>query len=1216
MRYYIKELILLSSIFFTSSIKAEEKTHDVYLAEKVAAGNDWLINKGQKTPLLNPLTWVSARTMSITLFPLCTAIDMAVLTTKQAQETPYLLLNKDSSQHQDQYRKNAEALKKTSLGLIAAPIGILSPDIVTHHFIPSNIQASQLTPYGKLYSARVHMAYPQSVSDVQLIIQEAQRSGKTVSTLGRSMSQGKQAISNKDWNVVINTSKLNRIVIDPKLKIAKVGAGASWGELQREANQYGLAVRVMQASNIFSIGGSISANCHGWDYKTGCLRNTLIALTLVDAKGKVLEITPNDPLFDYVVGGYGGFGVITEATISLTDNVEMVENGIEIAPRDYVAYFNQHIRYNKDVDMHLYRLSLEPKHLFRTGIAVNYQRINDEPVIAHLIDEPERGRRMDRIKIHTIRRLKWLRNLAWNIEKNDALAEKISSRNEVMRPPINPVFNNSKIDTEWLQEYFVKGEDLADFLHFLGNVLQKNHVALFNASVRFVKHDAKTKLSYAHEGDRFAVVLFFNQKLSSKEIEKTKVWVRQVIDYLIVHGGSYYLPYQHFATLEQFKACYPNWKSIISYKKSIDSAGLFDNGFFADYLTLDMNQNSLFRKVFNRTEGQREGVRDFLNHIFMQLDEEKFFSLIDSILEDPQLSDEQIYALLYSKIGQAKPNVISNLQLILHSLKSLKNDLGDQTALLVDHKKINGYVEVGYPGRMIRPLKSRIEMKGPFYAIIDKEGLSDYVEAGFPRPYDQFVPLNDYDPISENDIPTASVDLICMYIGLHHAPEKKLDSFIASIKRILRPGGILILMDHDAHTQELQNLVDVVHSIFNSATGVEPEVNNQEIRNFHSLQHWIGQLESHGMIHYKQDPLIRKGDSTLNSLIRFTKPQSDSTLEMITESLLLEPDYSRPQAQTYLTAAEWQNVRAAQRYAAFVETKPFYHYPYFSEIGGFWKVYGQSWQAAQNQNGFSDVALSEYNLMNLFVGSAMTLEYGAKGLIATPFALIDKASNKNQSSAEKVPSDQERLRSLKMYGDFIENTPFYKYPYFKDIGSYWRIYRDQTTSWGSRIKGALSGTGMTIEYTLKGLVSMPMSYFYGSETMKEAGTIHLLVQDQDNAIETIDPNIVVIETYPDHDLKHIEIPRYMRFTEIMLKIAKQSHITCVNIAGHDKIQIDVKSLNPTLQVSNGARTIYHIPNPTDLKYTYVALEVDVNHLCEVIRVLEKDNAKILFIHDF
>ena len=126
----------------------------------------------------------------------------------------------------------------------------------------------------------------------------------------------------------------------------------------------------------------------------------------------------------------------------------------------------------------------------------------------------------------------------------------------------------------------------------------------------------------------------------------------------------------------------------------------------------------------------------------------------------------------------------------------------------------------------------------------------------------------------------------------------------------------------------------------------------------------------------------------------------------------------------------------------------------------------------------------------------------------------------------------------------------------------------------------------------------------------------LLSYDEENLIETIDPSIVVIETYPEYDLKHVEMPRYMRFTEIMLKIAKQSGVTCLNIAGHDKIQVDVKSLKRTLKAYEGTRKIYDIPAPTDSQYTYMALEVNVDQLCEVIRALEKDNVEVLFIHDY
>jgi len=1217
MQYFL----LLFFVLFTPLTSVEEQVKDVYFCEMVASGNDWLIDKGQRTPVFKPFTWVTTRAMSVSLFPACTAIDLAILTVKQAKETPHLLMDRDPVQrqlHLDQYKKNKEAFKRTSLGLFTAPMGIISPDIVTQHFIPKNIQTFKLTPYGKLYSSRAHLVFPESAYDVQLIIHEALTAGKSISVIGKFMSQGKQAISNQDWNVVINTSKLNYVVVDPHLKEARVGAGASWADLQNAANKCGLAVRVMQASNIFSVGGSISANCHGWDYKTGCLRNTIKSLTLVDAQGRLLEVSASDPLFDYIIGGYGSIGVIVEATIFLTDNVEMVENGIEVLPRDYVEYFNRNIRQNHAIDMHLYRLSLEPKHLFQTGVAVNYQRLGDERIIADLVDEPERGNRMDRVKLHTLRRFFLLRNLAWRIEKKGALSEKISSRNEIMRPPINPIFNNSKIDSEWLQEYFVRGENLSDFLKFLANILQENNVGLFNASVRFVKHDPKTILSYAPDGDRFAVVLFFNQKLSPQEVRKTKNWVRQVIDYLIVHGGTYYLPYHHFATLEQFRACYPNWESMVLCKHSIDPNGLFDNGLYADYFASDMSQDSKFRQVFNRMNGQREGISDFLNNIFMQLDERKFFSLIDSVLDDRELDDQQIYTALYNKIGEAKSNAISNLQQTLQSLKSLKADLGDQTALLLGQKKINGYVEIGYPGRMTRPLKERLEMKGPFYVITDKETVSDYVEAGFPRPYDKFIPLNDYNPIPESAIPSNSVDLVCIYIGLHHSQKEKIDPFIVSIKRILRPGGTFILMDHDAHTKELRNLVDVVHSIFNAATGVEPEVNSQEIRNFHSLKYWINRVENNGLTCYSKDPLIRKGDSTLNSLVRFDKPMSESTPETITESLILLPDFNRPQKQTYLTAPEWQNVRAAQRYAEFVEHDPSYRYPYFSEIGGFWKVYGKSWQAAQSQNGFTDVALSDYNLMNLFVGTTMTLEYGTKGLIAAPFALIDKVVSRGDCNADKSTADRERLRSLKAYGKYIENTPFYKYPYFKDIGSYWRTYLKEDKSIKSGLNGFLKGTGMTVEYALKGLIAAPMSLVYGSESIKEAETTHLLIHDPDNIAQSIDPDIIVVETFPEYNLKHIEIPRYMRFTEVMQTISDYPSIACVNIAGQSRIQVDVRSLgnDKNIKLYPGCRYLYRIPSPTDLEHTSVALDVDVNQLCSAIRALKLDGVEILFVHDY
>lgn len=449
---------------------------------------------------------------------------------------------------------------------------------------PQHSELSPIIPFGKLYSSRAFEAFPGTVEDLQEIVLNARAHGMTISIMGAGMSQGKQALPSQDGNIVIHTSRLNRIAVDPVEKVATVGAGATWADVQRAANRRGLAVIVMQASNLFSIGGSLSANCHGWDHKTGTLRQTVLSITLVDANGSLQRLTPEDELFYYIVGGYGGFGIIVEAELLLTDNVLLLEEGIEIAPSDYLAYFQEHVQRQNGIDMHLYRLSLEPGKLFRTGVAVNWTRMSDELMIASLVDEPQNGNRLDRIKLQAVRSLVPVRHIAWNVEKKNALKAKKATRNECMRPPINAIFNNSKVEAEWLQEYFVKGEDLASFLRFLAQTLQKNQVPVFNASVRFVKQDAKGMLSYASEGDRFAIVLFFNQKLSKEEIEKTKLWVRKVIDYVIAHEGTYYLPYQHFATLEQFRACYPKWKLIAERKQAFDPEGLFENGLYSEYI--------------------------------------------------------------------------------------------------------------------------------------------------------------------------------------------------------------------------------------------------------------------------------------------------------------------------------------------------------------------------------------------------------------------------------------------------------------------------------------------------------------------------------------------------------------------------------------------------------------------------------------------------------
>lgn len=1211
----IMRLFLLFFLFASPLILAElpeeqsrKKPPIEPFTENAAMVNDWILKKGGQSSILKPISWGAGRVVSLGVFPLCAAADLA--------------LNVGTG--------NWEGTKSCFLGLVTSPAGVISPDLVTHHFLPIQKRTEKVVPYGKLHQRQAYQFFPTTVEEVQEVIRFAVNENKTISVMGSGMSQGAQAIANQEWQIILQTSGLNHIDIEAEKKVAKVGAGATWKDLQNEANRYGLAIKVMQASNIFSIGGSISANCHGWDHQTGTLKETVLSLTMVDPRGNVVLLTPKDQLFHYVVGGYGGLGVILEAEIQLTDNVCLFEKGTEIPPESYYSYFLEEIKNNPKIDMHLYRLSLEPKSLFKTGVAVNYFHLSDDASKAPLKEEPEMGSRLDRAKLHAIRRLDWLRSYAWAKEKSETIIGKMGTRNQLMRPPINPIFNSSSIDTEWLQEYFVRGEDLPDFLQYLAKVLQENNVSLFNASVRYVKHDPETALSYAADGDRFAVVLFFNQKVSKKAIVKTNRWVRQVNSYLLDHGGSYYLPYQPFATLEQFRKSYPRWRQVKEMKQEIDPQSIFANGFYENYIMPEERENSFssFRFVFDRQSGMRDEMKAFLNNIFMQLNDQKFFSLVDSILEDSSLDDQEIYQKLYRKIHFAKPNKIASLKHGLNALNSLKKDLSTQAhVLLQDKQEILGYVEIGYPGRLIRPLRKHLPIKGPIYVVNERESYSDYIESGWPRPYDAFVSLRDYEPIPEEKIPSESVDLVACYIGLHHVQPEKLDGFVKSIYRILRPGGSFILMDHDAYDNNMIVLADVVHSVFNAATGVLPEDNQKEIRHFKPLQDWISYLEMQDFTYHPIGVLIRNGDPTLNSLVRFDK--KESAVELVKANFEKEKLYTRPQMKTYLTGPEWQNVRAAKRYATFLETQPSYQFPFFEEIGGYWKVYGSSWEAARQESSFSDVVMSEYNLMNLFVGTSMTLEYGIKGILSVPLSLVDSLADTSSDRESLIQPERERIKEMQEYGEHIEHTPFYQYPFFQEIQHYWNSYaqywKDAQQERGliptifspKSAKCFLMGIGMTVENSVKGIVSAPLRGLFGSGELKEADCIHALVKDPNNQILFLDERVNVVEDYQETYLKHLEIPRYMSFKEILMNLSKDPEISCVSIAGQSKIQVDTKRrINTPIVALPEMKKLYQIPAPSDTSHIYEAFEIKVEELLQALRTLQKLNIEVLLIHDF
>lgn len=1113
---------------FLPFLKEEIERRDTCLfTEKIANEIDHLLYRGNKNFIRRPVSKTIAKIMSVTAFPVALLCDIAQHTAKGTYEAVLLPFSNDRK-HAELVKEHFSKVKRCSLGLVTSLSGIISADLVSQHFVTNVALSKLIVPYGKLYSAKCLELYPKSNEDVLTILKEAKKLGKQVTFAGALMSQGKQALPPNEQVLLVHFDYLNKINVDPKKKNAQVGAGALWSDVQAAANEKGLAVKVMQASNIFSIGGSLSINCHGWDHREGTLKETVRSLLIANCDGELVLLYPEDELFDLVIGGLGGFGAILEAEIALTTNTKMAYDTLEMPVEDYVSYFKNYVEKNDKIGMHYFRLCFDPERMFETGIALNYFDEGQEGVVSTIPIEPERGNTSERVKLGIARRLPQTIPIAWHMERSATMSAKQTNRNEAMTFHLKSIFNESTVDAEWLQEYFVTAHQLNDFLAYLGAVLVKNQVSVYNASVRCVKKNESRGFSYSRDEDMFAIVLFFNQSLLPNEIQKTRLWVRSVLDYLKEHNGTYYLPYQNFATKEQFQTCYPEWQRIAEKKKQYDPNTLFTNGFYEEYVlsknTIPLKAKQFhFRTVFSDPV-QRGWIKDFLNNIFMQLDQEKFMALVDDILTNPLADDEEVYRALQKRLDEGSFSFAKASKQKLKALFTLKKDLSDQMQVLLGKHSINGYVEIGYPGRLCRQLKAKLDMNGPVYVVHESEQLADYVESGFPRPYDRFVCLNDYEPIRPQDIPTTSVDLVAMYIGLHHVPEHKLGLFVQSLHRILRPGGSFVLMDHDAASSELQGMLSVIHSIFNVGTDVPLDEELREFRNFQSLSYWESLLEENGFVRESPTPLIRQGDATLNSLIRFIKKAT--TEEEFCAQAHTNPEYVRDSIRTYLTASEWHNVRLTQGYCKFIENTPFYQFPWFTEIKNMWSVFGKSWKVARRHASFKEVLFSDCTLMNLFITSFTT-----------------------------------------------------------------------------------------IEYAVKGAISLPLSWIYTNESIEDARCIHLMVKTDIN-LTKVDPRIRIESEYPGSSLKHITIPRYMEMFNILLKLSDYD-LTYVDIAGQKTIQIDLNvEKNQMLTLPIGCEKLYDIPATADPSRVYVSLAVEVEHLNDALKHFLDLEIPIVYIHDF
>lgn len=435
---------------------------------------------------------------------------------------------------------------------------------------------------------------PRTEREVADALSSARAAGLTISPAGVRHSMGGQAF--RRGGIMLDMRRLNSIQLDPDHSTITVGAGATWHDIQKAIHPR-FAVKAMQSTDIFTVGGSISVDAHGMDHRAGAIMNSLNSVRIMLGDGSIANASRNEnpDLFRLVVGGYGLFGIILSAELEVVPNDIYTSQRQLVSARDLPASIARLVA-DPSVKLLYAHLSTAPDTLLNEALIYTYRKSANAGAVPRVLSNVG-WVKSRRLMINIASRSPSFQNLKWWSEKYlerrfEACAVAragairsgeacLVSRNEPMHDSVFYLKNGLTSETAILQEYFVPRDQLLRFIDGLRSILAKEQPNLLNASVRVVGREDNF-LSYAPE-PAYSVALYFSQHTDADGNASMRRLTSELINLAHAHGGKFFLPYQLHYSADQLELAYPQIRDFFAQKRKWDPDGRFSNTWYERY---------------------------------------------------------------------------------------------------------------------------------------------------------------------------------------------------------------------------------------------------------------------------------------------------------------------------------------------------------------------------------------------------------------------------------------------------------------------------------------------------------------------------------------------------------------------------------------------------------------------------------------------------------
>jgi len=1004
-----------------------------------------------------------------------------------------------------------------------------------------------------------------SIEDIIHVIELAKKNNKKVIARGEMHSMGGQTIAENGY--IIDTKFMNHVLqFDPLNKTVTIEPGITWFSLIHYLNLYGYSPEILQSYASFSVGGSCSVNIHGITSDYG-LHKSIIELEIVDCDGNIITCSRelNKELFFLVIGGYGLFGIITKVKLNLVANTFLNMKTLSTDIYNFQKIYSNYINNANNTNIKIARINITNMEDINMYIFTKNQAITNNKIISKIDDEPKEMSKVSQLLYKWILPNENVQKIRFDLEK-------------MLGKPLD--INKDSDDKISRNEFLYESAKPMATLYSPLIDINKTHIL----QEYFIPSDNEKNFI---EWMNYLKNVFITNKDKIGNINLLNVTVRYVLQdnetflryakkdmYAFVF---YYridcnnktdnkLKYIHNLlvnkTLELGGTFYLPYRHHYSYKQ-MELAYPNISMFFA--LKRKYDPNEMFYNMWYKN------YKDKAQKIEMTA---LNYSLIKHKYEPPpehQIIVKNSYDyVLSSKIWKNKlkkflVNVFdllppNELYKFIHSTFLLNPKINDATMFI----KIKEYVKDNY---------NKLNFLIDSYNLLNKQ----------------------------TELVTKCVRELLLKIGVNY-PLTNYVSFgdsgryISSFKDKLNiQGKIYVVNDNYSYLEQLNTSIKSKFIQYNYDQMNKLPIKNDTVELITCLI---------GLHHFKTDKL----ELFLKNVYNMLKPNG---------FFIIRDHNGYSDIIPLLNCAH--SIFNAVTGETLITEK--------NELRNFKKLI--EWRQIVEAVGFKDMRIYTIqdndpteNLFMCFMKPDITNTFVPLNLKS----LCYKNENYRRSLCQSYLTVPEWLSVdiVKEYGNFLEHTPWYDYPYMKMIIKYWNLwlkgiltsvskcgFSETLSSWSYTFMNFVIGVILTFVFVQLGILSVIPSLFYHLPGNNEIEKMQMIVYNKnDQDLVKIDKRIKIINSENNYYI--IEMPRYKQFMDILLKLIT-NNVEIIEVAGQTEIQVRVAfSKKNKLIESDGIEVLYDYSMFDDMPEKDVLVSIKVNKIIDLI----KSNIKIKHIYDY